>query len=112
MPEINADLGEIAAELKPGRENRSEKIIRANLGLAMDDMATAIKIYKEALGNNIGTCLELRYPKLSLEWPIGVFYLPFIFLVTVFCRIRRKTDGTIFYRDSRALDAGNQASSP
>jgi len=31
----------------------------ANLGLAMDDMATAIKIYKKAVENNIGTWLGL-----------------------------------------------------
>ncbi len=59
ISEIYADLGEIAAGLKPGREKKDEKIICANLGLAMDDMATAIKIYKKAMKNNIGTWLEL-----------------------------------------------------
>jgi len=59
IPEIYADLGEIAAGIKPGREDAREKIICANLGLAMDDMATAIKIYKKAIENNIGTWLEL-----------------------------------------------------
>ena len=59
IPEIYADLGEIAAGIKPGRENRDEKIICANLGLAMDDMATAIKIYKKAVENKIGIWLEL-----------------------------------------------------
>jgi ornithine cyclodeaminase/alanine dehydrogenase len=59
VSEIYADLGEIAAELKPGREKKDEKIICSNLGLAMDDMATAIKIYKKAIENNIGTLLEL-----------------------------------------------------
>jgi ornithine cyclodeaminase/alanine dehydrogenase len=59
ISEIYADLGEIAACKKPGRENKTEKIICANLGLAMDDMATAIKIYKKAVENNIGTWLEL-----------------------------------------------------
>ena len=59
IPEIHADLGEIAAGLKPGREKKDEKIICANLGLAMDDMATAIRIYKRAVQNNIGTWVEL-----------------------------------------------------
>ena len=59
IPEIYADLGEIAAGIKPGRENKNEKIICANLGLAMDDMTTAIKIYNKAVENNIGTLLEL-----------------------------------------------------
>ncbi|MFO8163277.1 MAG: ornithine cyclodeaminase family protein [Desulfatiglandales bacterium] len=59
IPEIYADLGEIAAGIKPGREKKEEKIICANLGLAMDDMATAITIYKKAVDANIGTWLEL-----------------------------------------------------
>jgi ornithine cyclodeaminase/alanine dehydrogenase len=59
VSDIYADLGEIAAGLKPGREDKNEKIICANLGLAMDDMATAIKIYGKAVENNIGTWLEL-----------------------------------------------------
>lgn len=59
IPEIYADLGEIAAGKKPGREKSHEKIICANLGLAMDDMATAIKIYNKAVKKNIGTWLEL-----------------------------------------------------
>ena len=59
ISEIYADLGEIAAGIKAGRENKTEKIICANLGLAMDDMATAIKIYKKAVDKNIGTWLEL-----------------------------------------------------
>ena len=59
ISEIYADLGEIAAGSKPGRENRDERIICANLGLAMDDMVTAVKIYKKAVENNIGTWLEL-----------------------------------------------------
>jgi len=59
IPEIYADLGEIAAGIRAGRENAREKIICANLGLAMDDMATAIKIYKKAVESNIGTWLEL-----------------------------------------------------
>jgi ornithine cyclodeaminase/alanine dehydrogenase-like protein (mu-crystallin family) len=59
IPEIYADLGEIAAGIKPGREKKQEKIICANLGLAMDDMATAIKIYNKAVENNIGTWLDL-----------------------------------------------------
>ena len=59
IPQIYADLGEIAAGIKPGREKKEEKIICANLGLAMDDMATAIKVYNKAVENNIGTWVDL-----------------------------------------------------
>ena len=40
-PEPYADLGEIAAGKKPGRESNEERTIAINLGLALDDMATA-----------------------------------------------------------------------
>ena len=58
-PQPYADLGEIAAGSKPGRENANERTICINLGLALDDMATAILIYKKARENGIGTQLPL-----------------------------------------------------
>ncbi len=54
-----ADLGEIAAGKKPGRENDSERIICANLGLALDDMAAGIRVYQKAIEKGIGTKLPL-----------------------------------------------------
>ena len=59
VSEIYADLGEIASGIKQGREKRDEIIICANLGLAIDDMVTAIEIYKKAVDNSMGTWLEL-----------------------------------------------------
>jgi ornithine cyclodeaminase/alanine dehydrogenase-like protein (mu-crystallin family) len=58
-PEAYADLGEIAAGKKPGRENAGERIAAINLGLALDDMATAIRIYKRAKEMGIGRELPL-----------------------------------------------------
>lgn len=58
-PQPYADLGEIAAGKKPGRENASERTICINLGIALDDMATAILIYKRAIEKKIGTQLPL-----------------------------------------------------
>jgi ornithine cyclodeaminase/alanine dehydrogenase-like protein (mu-crystallin family) len=58
-PEIDADLGEIACGRQPGRANAEERAIVINLGLALDDMATAILIYREALEQGIGTKLPL-----------------------------------------------------
>ena len=54
-----ADLGEIAAGNKPARENERERIISLNLGLALDDMATAVRIYRRALELGIGMELPL-----------------------------------------------------
>jgi ornithine cyclodeaminase/alanine dehydrogenase-like protein (mu-crystallin family) len=54
-----ADLGQIVAGKKPGRESEQERIISLNLGLALGDMATAIRIYRRALKLGIGTELPL-----------------------------------------------------
>ncbi len=59
VPQPYADLGEIVAGKKPGRENANERTICINLGLALDDMATAILIYRKARENGIGTQLPL-----------------------------------------------------
>jgi ornithine cyclodeaminase/alanine dehydrogenase len=58
-PEPYADLGEIAAGLKPGRESSKERTMSVNLGLALDDMATAIRIYQLAKTKGMGLKLPL-----------------------------------------------------
>ena len=58
-PNPYADLGEIAAGLKPGREGDDERTLAINLGLAMDDMAVAPEIYRRAKELGIGTWLPL-----------------------------------------------------
>ncbi|RPJ17350.1 MAG: ornithine cyclodeaminase family protein [Desulfobacteraceae bacterium] len=58
-PKPYADLGEIVAGKKPGREKAGERTISINLGIALDDMATAILIYKKAAALGIGTNLPL-----------------------------------------------------
>lgn len=59
IPTVHADLGEVAAGQKPGRETPHERTMTANLGLAMDDMAVAPLIYRQAVEKNIGTWLPL-----------------------------------------------------
>jgi ornithine cyclodeaminase/alanine dehydrogenase len=58
-PQPYADLGAIVAGHKPGREKAAERIICINLGIALDDMATAILIYRKAVELGIGTKLSL-----------------------------------------------------
>ena len=58
-PEPYADLGELAAGLKPGRQSLQERTMAINLGLAMDDMAVAPEIYRRAKEMGIGVWLEL-----------------------------------------------------
>jgi ornithine cyclodeaminase/alanine dehydrogenase-like protein (mu-crystallin family) len=58
-PEPYADLGELVAGLKPGRQSDTERTMAINLGLAMDDMAVAPEIYRRAKAKGLGTLLSL-----------------------------------------------------
>jgi ornithine cyclodeaminase/alanine dehydrogenase-like protein (mu-crystallin family) len=59
IPPVHADLGELVAGKRPGRERDDERNMCCNLGLAIDDMATAILIYQRAVERGIGTWLPL-----------------------------------------------------
>jgi ornithine cyclodeaminase/alanine dehydrogenase len=58
-PDPYADLGEIVAGLKPGRQSPTERTMAINLGLALDDMAVAPSIYRLAKEKGLGTVLPL-----------------------------------------------------
>lgn len=59
IPSVYADLGELAAGQKAGRDTPQERTMTANLGLAMDDMAVAPLIYRRAVEKGIGVWLSL-----------------------------------------------------
>jgi len=59
IPPIYASLGELVAGKKPGRERPEERTIACNLGLAIDDMATAPLVYARAKAAGLGTWLPL-----------------------------------------------------
>jgi ornithine cyclodeaminase/alanine dehydrogenase-like protein (mu-crystallin family) len=59
IPNVHADLGELVAGKKLGRENDFERTMSMNLGLAIEDVATAIRIYDKAKSKGIGTWLKL-----------------------------------------------------
>jgi len=59
IPPIHADLGELVAGKKVGRQSAKERTMTANLGLAIDDMAVAPLIYRRALGMGLGKKLPL-----------------------------------------------------
>jgi ornithine cyclodeaminase/alanine dehydrogenase len=59
IPPIHADLGELVTGQRPGRETKTERTIACNLGLALDDMATAPLIYRRALERGLGIWLPL-----------------------------------------------------
>ena len=59
IPTIYASLGELVSGRKKGRENARERTIACNLGLALDDIATAPIVYKRAVERGVGTWLKL-----------------------------------------------------
>jgi len=59
VPEPHGDLGEVVVGSKPARQSDDERIMSINLGLAIEDMATAIRIYHQATEMGIGQRLEL-----------------------------------------------------
>ena len=56
---IYADLGELAAHIKPGRESATERIFAINMGIAVDDIVTAQAIYERATTAGAGLRLPL-----------------------------------------------------
>ena len=59
IPPVYASLGQLVTGEKRGRESAAERTIACNLGLALDDMATAPVVYRRAIELGIGTWLEL-----------------------------------------------------
>lgn len=58
IPPIHATVGELVAGKKRGRESAKEKNMTCNLGLALDDMATAPIVFKRAVERGTGTWLK------------------------------------------------------
>ena len=48
LPSLYAELGEVVAGLKPGRESPEERILAINIGLALEDVIVADYVYKLA----------------------------------------------------------------
>ncbi|MCJ7606371.1 MAG: ornithine cyclodeaminase family protein [Thermoplasmata archaeon] len=59
IPEVYADLGEIVSGKKPGRERPEERIMSMNLGVAIEDMGTAVRLFERAKSSGIGQWLSL-----------------------------------------------------
>jgi ornithine cyclodeaminase/alanine dehydrogenase len=47
LPSLYAELGEIVAGLKPGRDSLDERILAINIGLALEDVVVADYIYQK-----------------------------------------------------------------
>lgn len=56
---VHAELGEIVAGRKPGRESTEEVIVFDSTGMALQDVATAATVYEKAVRERAGTSLKL-----------------------------------------------------
>jgi ornithine cyclodeaminase/alanine dehydrogenase-like protein (mu-crystallin family) len=52
LPELYAELGTIVCGKKPGREKKDERILAINIGLTLEDMIVANRIYQIAKEKN------------------------------------------------------------
>jgi ornithine cyclodeaminase/alanine dehydrogenase-like protein (mu-crystallin family) len=59
IPAVYADVSELVTGRKPGRQSAEERTIACNLGLALEDIATAALIYKRAIAEGVGVWLPL-----------------------------------------------------
>ena len=59
VPKVYADLAELVAGKKPGREKDAERNMSMNLGVAIEDIAVAAKIYEIARRKGSGKTLLL-----------------------------------------------------
>jgi ornithine cyclodeaminase/alanine dehydrogenase len=59
IPKVYADLGDLVVGKKAGRENDEEQIMSMNLGVAIEDIAVAAKVYEAARRKGSGETLAL-----------------------------------------------------
>ena len=56
---ISAELGQIVNGVKAGRENDTETIYLNTVGMGIEDVALAIRVYKNAVEMGLGQKLSL-----------------------------------------------------
>lgn len=57
--QLHAELGEVLAGTRPGRESDEEIILLNPMGMAVEDIACAAEVYRRARERNVGTWLDL-----------------------------------------------------
>lgn len=58
-PKVQGDLGDVVVGKKPGRTSPMQRTMAMHLGLAIEDVVTAVRIYERALAQGIGARLPL-----------------------------------------------------
>jgi ornithine cyclodeaminase/alanine dehydrogenase-like protein (mu-crystallin family) len=57
VPRLDCELAEIVAGTKSGRTAEGQNILCFNLGIAIEDLVTAVDVYKRASAESVGTIL-------------------------------------------------------
>ena len=58
-PQAQGDLGEVVTGKKPGRARPEQRTMAMHLGLAIEDIMIAVRIYERAVAQGVGTILPL-----------------------------------------------------
>ncbi len=74
---LYAELGQIVAGLKPGRENDEETILFWHRGLSTNDIALGHAMLEKAAKLGIGQQLRYQYPPPAAPLPLQALWLPF-----------------------------------
>ncbi len=59
LPPLHAEIGEVVAGLKPGRESDDELIIDMNIGMGVEDVVVGVEIFQRAVDRGLGRILPL-----------------------------------------------------
>jgi ornithine cyclodeaminase/alanine dehydrogenase-like protein (mu-crystallin family) len=59
LPPVHAEIGEVVAGVRPGRESADELIIDMNIGMGVEDVVVARALYDRALELGVGRLLPL-----------------------------------------------------
>jgi ornithine cyclodeaminase/alanine dehydrogenase-like protein (mu-crystallin family) len=59
LPPLHAEIGEVVAGLKAGREGDDELIIDMNIGMGVEDVVVGREIYARACSQGLGRILPL-----------------------------------------------------
>jgi ornithine cyclodeaminase len=63
---LHADIGEVVAGLKPGRERDDERILVHTTGMVSHDIAIAWRIHQKALAQGLGIALPTALAQQAL----------------------------------------------
>ena len=59
LPPVHAEIGQVVAGVRPGRERDDELIVDMNIGMGVEDVVVARAIYDRALERGLGAVLPL-----------------------------------------------------